>query len=49
MLENREPLTIYGDGTETRDYAYVVTRSARSSPLVAQGWPGTWNIGTAVR
>ena len=46
-LAGEEP-TIYGDGTQTRDYVYV--GDAVHAFLVAgdNGRPGTWNIGAGV-
>jgi UDP-glucose 4-epimerase len=45
ILASSRP-TIFGDGTQTRDYVYV--RDAVSAFLAAadQRRPGTWNIGT---
>jgi UDP-glucose 4-epimerase len=46
-LAGEQP-TIYGDGTQTRDYVYV--RDAVQAFLTAgdNGRPGTWNIGAGV-
>jgi UDP-glucose 4-epimerase len=40
--------TIYGDGTQTRDYVYVGDVVAAFLAAADRGRPGTWNIGTAV-
>ncbi len=40
--------TIYGDGTQTRDYAYVGDVVAAVVAAADRGRPGTWNIGTGV-
>jgi|ERR1022692_2742520 UDP-glucose 4-epimerase len=40
--------TIFGDGTQTRDYVYVADAVAAFLAAAAQQRPGTWNIGTAV-
>jgi UDP-glucose 4-epimerase len=47
VLENREP-TIYGDGTQTRDYVYVGDAVRAFLAAGDSGRPGTWNIGTGV-
>jgi UDP-glucose 4-epimerase len=38
--------TIYGDGTQTRDYVYVGDAVAAFLAASDRGRPGTWNIGT---
>lgn len=38
--------TIYGDGTQTRDYVYVGDVVAAFLAAADRGRPGTWNIGT---
>ena len=38
--------TIYGDGTQTRDYVYVGDAVAAFLAAADRGRPGTWNIGT---
>ena len=43
-LEGREP-TIYGDGTQTRDYVYVGDAVQAFLTAGDSGRPGTWNIG----
>jgi UDP-glucose 4-epimerase len=40
--------TIYGDGTQTRDYVYVGDVVSAFVAAADRGRPGTWNIGTAV-
>lgn len=41
-----EPLTIYGDGKQTRDYVYVADCVAAFMAAADHGKAGTWNIGT---
>jgi UDP-glucose 4-epimerase len=41
-----EPLTIYGDGRQTRDYVYVADAVTAFLAAADRGRPGTWNIGT---
>jgi UDP-glucose 4-epimerase len=41
-----EQLTIYGDGSQTRDYVYVGDAVAAFLAAADAGRPGTWNIGT---
>src|SRR5215831_10646340 len=43
-LAGREP-TIYGDGTQTRDYVYVGDAVQAFLTAGDSGRPGTWNIG----
>jgi UDP-glucose 4-epimerase len=38
--------TIYGDGSQTRDYVYVRDAVAAFLAAADRGRPGTWNIGT---
>jgi UDP-glucose 4-epimerase len=38
--------TIYGDGSQTRDYVYVGDAVAAFLAAADRGRPGTWNIGT---
>ncbi len=45
VLAGRQP-TIYGDGTQTRDYVYVGDAVAAFLAAADAGRPGTWNIGT---
>jgi UDP-glucose 4-epimerase len=45
-LAGAEP-TIYGDGSQTRDYVYVGDVVAAFLAAADRGRPGTWNIGTA--
>jgi UDP-glucose 4-epimerase len=45
VLAGRRP-TIYGDGTQTRDYVYVGDAVAAFLAAADRGRPGTWNIGT---
>ncbi len=40
--------TIYGDGTQTRDYVYVGDAVNAFLAAADRGRPGTWNIGTGV-
>jgi UDP-glucose 4-epimerase len=40
--------TIYGDGTQTRDYVYVGDVVAAFQAAADRRRPGTWNIGTSV-
>ena len=40
--------TIYGDGSQTRDYVYVGDVVAAFLAAADRGRPGTWNIGTGV-
>jgi UDP-glucose 4-epimerase len=44
-LAGREP-TIYGDGTQTRDFVYVGDAVRAFVAAGDSGRPGTWNIGT---
>ena len=46
-LAGREP-TIYGDGTQTRDYVYVGDAVRAFLAAADNGRPGTWNIGSGV-
>jgi UDP-glucose 4-epimerase len=41
-----KPLTVYGDGRQTRDYVYVGDCVAAFLAAADHGRPGTWNIGT---
>jgi UDP-glucose 4-epimerase len=41
-----KPLTIYGDGKQTRDYVYVADCAAAFLAAADYGRAGTWNIGT---
>ena len=47
VLAGKRP-TIFGDGTQTRDYVYVGDAVAAFLAAAAQQRPGTWNIGTGV-
>src|SRR5690348_6990403 len=47
VLAGREP-TIYGDGTQTRDYVYVGDAVRAFLAAGDNGRPGTWNIGSGV-
>jgi UDP-glucose 4-epimerase len=40
--------TIFGDGTQTRDYVYVGDAVAAFIAAADQRRPGTWNIGTGI-
>jgi UDP-glucose 4-epimerase len=43
-----EPLTIFGDGTQTRDYVWVGDVVQAFLAAAAAGRGGTWNVGTGV-
>jgi UDP-glucose 4-epimerase len=45
VLAGERP-TIYGDGSQTRDYVYVGDAVAAFLAAADAGRPGTWNIGT---
>ena len=45
LLAGQRP-TIYGDGTQTRDYVYVGDVVAAFLAAAGHGRPGIWNIGT---
>jgi UDP-glucose 4-epimerase len=45
---NGEMPSIYGDGTQTRDYVYVGDTVSAFLAAADRGRPGTWNIGTGV-
>lgn len=45
VLSGRQP-TIFGDGTQTRDYVYVGDAVSAFLAAADQHRPGTWNIGT---
>jgi len=47
VLAGKRP-TIYGDGTQTRDYVYVGDAVAAFLAVSGSDRPGTWNIGTGV-
>src|SRR5262249_34654627 len=47
ILVDRRP-TIFGDGTQTRDYVYVGDAVAAFLAAADRRRPGTWNIGTGV-
>jgi UDP-glucose 4-epimerase len=47
ILAGRDP-TVYGDGTQTRDYVYVADAVAAFLAAAASNRPGTWNIGTGI-
>ncbi len=40
--------TVYGDGSQTRDYVYVADAVSAFLAAADAGRPGTWNIGTGV-
>jgi UDP-glucose 4-epimerase len=43
-----QPLTIYGDGQQTRDYVYVSDATAALLAAARRAGPGTWNVGTGI-
>jgi UDP-glucose 4-epimerase len=43
-----KPPTIYGDGTQTRDFVYVGDVVSAFLAAADSGMPGTWNIGTGI-
>jgi UDP-glucose 4-epimerase len=43
-----KPLTIYGDGRQTRDYVYIDDCVAAILAVAGYGKAGTWNIGTGI-
>lgn len=43
-----EPLTVFGDGTQTRDYVYVGDVAEAFAAAADTYLAGVWNIGTAV-
>jgi UDP-glucose 4-epimerase len=45
VLSGRRP-TIFGDGTQTRDYVYVGDAVAAFVAAADRHMPGTWNVGT---
>ena len=45
LLAGEQP-TIYGDGTQTRDYVYVGDVVAAFLAAAGHSRPGTWNVGT---
>ena len=47
ILSGTRP-TIFGDGTQTRDYVYVGDTVAAFLAAADQRRPGTWNIGTGI-
>jgi UDP-glucose 4-epimerase len=46
-LGGQQP-TIYGDGTQTRDYVYVGDVVTAFLAAADAGRPGTWNVGTGI-
>jgi UDP-glucose 4-epimerase len=44
----REAPTVYGDGSQTRDYVYVGDAVSAFLAAADAGRPGTWNVGTGV-
>lgn len=46
-LKGEDP-TIYGDGTQTRDYVYVGDTVKAFLAAADVGRPGTWNVGTGM-
>jgi UDP-glucose 4-epimerase len=46
-LANEDP-TVYGDGTQTRDYVYVGDVVSAFLAAADADRPGTWNVGTGV-
>ena len=47
ILSGSRP-TVFGDGTQTRDYVYVGDTVAAFLAAADQQRPGTWNIGTGI-
>jgi UDP-glucose 4-epimerase len=47
ILSGARP-TVFGDGTQTRDYVYVGDTVAAFLAAADQRRPGTWNIGTGI-
>jgi UDP-glucose 4-epimerase len=47
ILSGTRP-TVFGDGTQTRDYVYVGDTVAAFLAAADQRRPGTWNIGTGI-
>jgi UDP-glucose 4-epimerase len=45
-LAHGEPLRVFGDGRQTRDYVYV--GDVASATLAAHGHPGVFNVGTGI-
>jgi UDP-glucose 4-epimerase len=45
-LARREPLRVFGDGTQTRDYVYV--GDVVAATLAAEGRSGVFNVGTGI-
>jgi len=43
-----EPLTVFGDGTQTRDYVFVGDVVSAFLAAADAGRPGCWNVGTGI-
>lgn len=48
LLKDGQKPTVYGDGTQTRDYVYVADVAAAFVAALGSGKPGIFNVGTGV-
>lgn len=48
MKKNREPLTVYGDGRQSRDFVYIKDVAKITVELLRKGDKGVYNVGTGV-